>query len=376
MEKKAVCINAFHEYEYDNRTSIIEEFLHQKGYACTYLTSDFSHRKKEKFHVDIENCIQIPTKPYKKNLSAERLLSHYCFARDAFKLVEKINPDLVYMVVPVNSLVAQAAKYKSKKPHVQIVFDILDLWPETFPNNSVKKLLAYPFGKWASMRNDGLSVANMVVTECSLFQDVLRPYCCEERLKTLYLASNSRPLSAENNAPEEKIALCYLGSINHIIDIPCITQIIRKIDMPVELHIVGDGEKRQELIDAATSAGAEVIFHGKIFDSVEKQKVFDCCHYGLNIMKDSVCVGLTLKSVDYFLGGLPIINNIKGDTWSLVENECVGVNYSVNTPLSAKELLQNMPERAHVQTFFSKYFSREAFLHNLETIFAFLWTLE
>ena len=62
------------------------------------------------------------------------------------------------------------------------------------------------------------------------------------------------------------------------------------------------------------SAGAEVFYHGKVFDSKEKNRIFETCHYGLNIMKDSVFVGLTMKSMDYF-EGLPIINNIQGDTW-------------------------------------------------------------
>lgn len=43
-------------------------------------------------------------------------------------------------------------------------------------------------------------------------------------------------------------------------------------------------------------------------------------------MKDSVCVGLTMKSIDYFQHGLPIINNIKADTTELVEEYKVGFN--------------------------------------------------
>ena len=44
-------------------------------------------------------------------------------------------------------------------------------------------------------------------------------------------------------------------------------------------------------------------------------------------MKKSVCVGLTMKSIDYFEFGLPIINNIKGDTWNAVEEYGIGINY-------------------------------------------------
>ena len=69
-----------------------------------------------------------------------------------------------------------------------------------------------------------------------------------------------------------------------------------------------------------------MIFHGKIYDGAQKQAIFDRCSFGLNIMKDSVCVGLTMKSLDYFAGGLPILNTIGGDTERLVQVQQMGIN--------------------------------------------------
>lgn len=42
-------------------------------------------------------------------------------------------------------------------------------------------------------------------------------------------------------------------------------------------------------------------------------------------MKDNVCVGLTMKSIDYFQHGLPIINNIQEDTTEIVKQYKVGL---------------------------------------------------
>ena len=77
---------------------------------------------------------------------------------------------------------------------------------------------------------------------------------------------------------------------------------------PVTLHIIGDGESRDAFIDSMRAAGVQVEFHGKIFDPAKRQAIFDRCDFGINMMKDSVCVGLTMKSLDYFAGGLPILN--------------------------------------------------------------------
>ena len=43
-------------------------------------------------------------------------------------------------------------------------------------------------------------------------------------------------------------------------------------------------------------------------------------------MKNSVCVGLTIKSIDYFQHGIPIINNIQADTFEIISKFRVGVN--------------------------------------------------
>ena len=36
----------------------------------------------------------------------------------------------------------------------------------------------------------------------------------------------------------------------------------------------------------------------------KKQEILDQCQYGFNVMKDSVMVGLTMKSMDYMCGGI------------------------------------------------------------------------
>ena len=366
MSKKAVCISCFNEYP--NSMRLVMEHLREQGYACTYITSDFDHIKKAHYTVDLPDCIQVHVRAYTKNLSVDRLLSHHLFARDTFREVARIAPDLVYVMVPPNSVADQAAKYKKAHPNVKLVLDIFDMWPETFPNSRVKQLLAWPFGKWGQLRNRALSQADVVATECALYQDVLRHYCSRDKLQTLHLAKErvlQEPAMAEGN---EGISLCYLGSINNIIDIPRIGEIIGKLPKPVQLHIIGDGERREELISTAKAAGAAVTFHGKVFDPEKKQEIFDCCHYGLNVMKSTVFVGLTLKSMDYFDGGLPIINTIQGDTWEFVKNNPIGINYCENTDFAKQLQLPTTEDKQKIKMFFAQNFSVEAFRKRIACI--------
>ena len=116
----------------------------------------------------------------------------------------------------------------------------------------------------------------------------------------------------------------------------------------------------------AEDSGAKVIDHGKIYNQEEKKGIFDSCHYGLNIMKPSVCVGLTMKSIDYFEFGLPIINNIKGDTWEAIEKYDCGVNLGKKKlHLSVEE---NSNQRLNSRHFFEKYLTLEIAKDKIHTI--------
>ena len=346
--KKAVCISCTHHYR--ERTAPVEAVLLEKGYECTYITSDFNHNTKAHYTVeDLPQCIQIPTKPYRKNISPQRILSHIRFARDTFKKVAELQPDLIYVEVPPNSLCRQAGLYKKKHPETKLIVDIFDMWPESFPNSRAKQLLALPFRVWGWFRNCGLNKADLVLTECDLFRNKLQPHLKNTPNHTLYLCRPGATAEEVKPVPaQEAIHLCYLGSINNIIDIPTISALIGQIQKlrPVVLHIIGDGETREDFIAAVEETGAQVRFHGKVYDPAQKQAIFDQCSFGLNIMKDSVFIGLTMKSLDYFAGGLPIINTIAGDTQALVASRNIGINLDRNDlSRTAQAVAEASPEK-------------------------------
>ncbi len=374
--KKAVCISCTHHYR--ERTAPVEAVLRDKGYECTYITSDFNHNSKEHYTVDdLPHCIQIPTMPYRKNISPQRILSHIRFARDTFKKVAQLQPDVIYVEVPPNSLCRQAARYRKKHPQVKLIVDIFDMWPESFPNNRAKQLLAIPFRVWGRFRNKGLPHADLVLTECDLFRNKLQPHLQNTPNRTFYLCRPGATTGQVKALPQqEAIHLCYLGSINNIIDIPTIAALIGQVQKlrPVVLHIIGDGETRNDFIAAVKETGAQVQFHGKIYDAAQKQSIFDQCSFGLNIMKSSVFIGLTMKSLDYFAGGLPIINTIQGDTADLVNHRNMGINIQRDDlPATAAAIAQTSPEanfqmrRATLDTF-RELFEENTFQENLRQL--------
>ena len=318
--KRAVLLSCSDHY--NHRLYVIDGYLRSLGYETVYYTSDFDHTSKKGFRCTVPGCRQIHVRPYQKNLSLSRILSHRDFARLVFQELEQDPPDVVVAQLPPNYLAHYAARFKARHPETRLIFEIFDMWPETFPSGSMKRLLALPFSVWAGLRDKNLSAADRVIPECRLF---CRKLGLPEE-NAIYLASRRDPdQTPEAHLRSDGLDLCYLGAINNVVNIDAIAGLTAQLARlkPVTVHVIGDGEKCPQLLQALRDAGAEVDWLGVVFDESRKHEVMSRCHFGFNLMKPDVCVGLTMKSVDYFRHDLPILNNIPADTAELVDREQV-----------------------------------------------------
>ena len=225
------------------------------------------------------------------------------------------------------------------------------------------------------MRDCGLNAADLILTECELYQQRLKKQL--RGLKTGLL-----PLCAPWLAPEKPIStwqqhevkLLYLGSINSIIDIQGIGRLIEELcrHKRVSLDIIGSGETLVMVGEKGREAGAIVTEHGAIYDQTQKQAIMNACDFGLNIMKRSVCVGLTMKSADYFAGGIPVINNIPADTQQWIAQYDAGIHImEENYVQTAQKILcltesEHTAMRAGAAALHREQLSRAAFMRRLE----------
>lgn len=372
IDMKVVIVNCFDTYE--DRIDLVHDFFINKVHDVTIIQSDFRHFKKVKRTEKKQDFIFVESKPYFKNISVARLVSHYRFAKKAFKFVEELQPDLLYVIVPPNSLAKFANDYKKKHSNVKLIFDLIDLWPENLPVGKIKTLPL--FTSWRLMRDKKLKLANFVITECDLYQSILKTVLKGIKAETVYLAKREANIDSHLVFNKDEIHLCYLGSINNLIDIQKIKRLIKLIHeiKPTTLHIIGDGENKNILIDEIRCTGAIVEYHGKIYNPQKKQEIFDKCQFGLNIMKDTVCIGLTMKSIDYFQAGIPIINTIQADTAQTVDRYKIGINVTEENiedvatnvaDLNEKEFLKM---RENTKIMFKRLFSLEAFNEKLEDV--------
>lgn len=336
--KKCVCISCF-DY-YSTRIEGIINFFESEGYEVIYFYADFDHFAKRKNTNNYKSGRSIKVVEYRKNLSFRRLYSHYQFSKKIGKQIRIINPDFIYCVIPPNYLLKELSDYKRKNPNTRLVYDIYDLWPESFPYSKESKLLSIPFSFWGKLRSKNIAVSDLVLCVSEQSRTLVLPEVKSTPIKVL------KPVIAAGETPEyipdiEKFSFCYLGMINHITDMDLGVSILSRLAerRPTVLHIIGEGQKLEEFVQRLEKRNVEVVCHGCIFDREKKNDVFSQCNMGLNIPREEIESTMSLKAVEYLRAGLPFINNAKGDIRRIVEDDNVGINYENNVDQIVERIL-------------------------------------
>lgn len=356
------------------RAEYVQDFFRSKGKTTKIISTNFIHRGKY-YRTDVpEGYALIKTKPYKKNLSVARLYSHYQFSKKAFELARTYSPYLIYVLVPANSLAESAWRMK-EETGCKLVIDLVDLWPESLPCGSIKD--KWPFTLWRSIRDKNIPHADLLITECELYQKKLELNRLGIPVHVAYWPQEDYGDSPIMVPDSDPLRFLYLGSINNIIDIDAILRLLvhTKKCQNVELQVVGDGEKREQFLAHLDESGIPYQFHGYVYEHEKLREIAAQCHWGINMMKPSVQIGLTMKAVSYFELGLPVVNNIKGDTWDFVAQRCAGINVeNVDTDLATCLSGQNSNcMRVNARKLFEECFSRNAFERQLEKAVCSIW---
>lgn len=324
---------------YNVRTGKFVNDYVKKGYDVIYVTSDFDHMTKKRYCFnEYKNSKQLHVISYKKNLSISRILSHLMFSYKTFYMLLACKPELVYVEVPNNSLVKSSAKYK-KINNAEIIVDVFDMWPESMPVKTKNMIVNWGFDIWRNFRNKNLKFADQIWIECDYYRELLSAQKINLPMETKYLTLENAETSIETKVSEDEIDLCYLGSINNIIDISLIEKIVSELakNKRTRIHIIGDGERKDEFLEILKQNSIEIIDHGKVYEIDKLQEIFNQCWFGINVLREDLAIGITMKSISYFRGGLPIINTVQGDTSRFVEECNIGINvdrHDVNSCVS------------------------------------------
>ncbi len=321
----AVVISATHHYE-ERAKSVISEY--EKSHKVLYITSDFAHIPKKPFVCDVPNSIQLHVIPYYKNLSVSRILSHIVFSAKTFWLLKKLKPVKVYVEIPNNTLATATAMYKSMYG-CELIFDIFDMWPEALPVKSKNPLFVLACKVWGAFRNRALKKADQIYVECEYFKELIQGQGYDYPMEVHYLKRPGNDLPYKSVWKEDQIDVCYVGSINNIVDIPLMIEVITKLGQKrkVCFHVIGTGEAKDRLCaELKDKDNVTVKEYGVVYDVQKLQDIFNESCFGINFLLPDLAIGITMKSVTYLQGALPLLNTVDGDTRRYVNERNIGIN--------------------------------------------------
>ena len=116
---------------------------------------------------------------------------------------------------------------------MKLIVDIIDMWPESLPFSFSKEI--FPLNIWRSVRSRNIGCCDVLVTECDLYQDALKKEY-QGDIRTIYWSRDAKAVIHKNGLPDDYLSLVYIGSINHIIDVRRIADVISGITVPVKLQ--------------------------------------------------------------------------------------------------------------------------------------------
>lgn len=376
--KKVVIVSYYFNQRDTDRSFAVLNYFTQAGFDVVLLCGNYDHNSKSYVNYGIDKVIQIPVMRYEKNISFQRKLSYLKFGFDVKKRLENMSFDIGYVVGPPNS--TGFILYKTiKLKNALLVTDIYDLYPETIPiSREKKKILKYlGFGFWSHMRDSVIKKADIFIGSCDYYFTDLG-LSKNRNNHMVPLCKGEAMLESPSQISNSQLRFVYLGAITGNYDfegLVFLLSLIMKKNRNVHLDIIGEGGRREWLLEQLENKQIPYDFHGRIYDDQMKLKIMDQCQFGFNGFKEDAAIALSYKSMEYMANGLALINSCKEDTWKIVESENIGINYRINelnlcaetiVSLGAEQIFEMRKQSLRI---YNERFAWHNFVNHMDNIF-------
>ena len=347
--KKIILISLFFYEKKDNiRISTVYKLLKERGMDVELITTDFKHRHKIK-HTNLTSdpdITYLPVPTYNSNISLGRLFSHLIFAWRLYKYLNRLTyiPAKLYCVVPTVSS-GLACHYFCKKKHIPFIIDIVDLWPESFIILSKQKklltLLTYP---WQLMARKVYRSADKIFTGSIDYAEVAGQYNTKTKPVPIYLGVDRDRFNqsmAQSTLKIDKtdghIWICYGGVLENSYDFETILQCFKRlIDEGfdnLKLIFIGDGQENKMISDYKEKFKLPIEITGYLAYA-DYLNYLSYADIAMNSFKEGTRVAYSYKFNDYISAGIPVLNNLKGETSELIIKHNIGLNFNyADSPL-------------------------------------------
>ena len=314
--------------------------LKSKGHNVTIFAAGFHYTLLKEtveyndrgYKIEVKEGIQfvwVKTYSYKKN-DLKRMINIISFAWKLNFLIPKINletPDLIIgsTVHPFASLIASQF---SKIYKVPFIFEIRDLWPQTFidmnlwSKNSIKSKVFKYIEKVTVKRSDRIIVLSPLTIKY-----LNNEYGYEKnRILLLPNGINDNFLLPINQEFKDKINITYLGGIDKVHGLEFLIQLADQLkDTNIEFNIYGDGKERTNLESMVNEKKLlNVHFKGSV-PKVEVPETLSKANL-LFVSTSNVLYGSENKLYEYMATGKPIVVATTGEHNNPIKNIDCGVS--------------------------------------------------
>ncbi len=343
--------------------------LVERGHDVTWWSANFSHRRKARrvagspdpktsFGFDLR---LLPVRPYNRNVSPQRFLSHRDYARGFLKVAQAglvsgtlCKPDRIVVSMPPLET-ADAAFALRKQFGGEVILDIMDAWPETFarllpgPSAIRKHLAGWIFASFHARARRAYRQADRIAGVAEQYLELARRAGASQPMYRCYHGTNlSASCTPRERATGEPLRLVYIGAMERSYDLTTVLETLaegRRQGLSLTLDLAGSGSRAEALHQRARKLGlldgpaACVNIHGQLNREALTQLLAHS-HLGLVPMDPASEVAVPYKAADYAAAGLPLVSCLGNELGHLIRQHDAGSEYTLGQPHTLLQALK------------------------------------
>lgn len=348
------------------RYYLIAKALSDNGYDVQLFISNFSHKDKktidnlEVIRINSNfNIVIVPSVRYKNHISFDRIRYEKTFASNI--TANKHNLPLPNVVILKEPAIFMFDNLKPllKISSAKIIIDIMDLWPELFELKLPKKmrwlgkLIFYPFYLKRKNIINTASVLTAVAPDYleiglkindKIPSEVIYWGCDTASINSLVNSNNDYLLPALKLPSKNKnIWGIYAGTLGESYDVITLIKAakIMENEFPELKFLIAGAGPLEEMVKDCAAVNKNIFFLGSL-PTNQLYQLFKFCDFGFSTYTDASPVSMPIKCYDYLAAGLPLVNSLKRNLGTLIQEHQIGYQYEASDYNSLVETLKKL----------------------------------
>lgn len=303
-----------------------------------------------------------------------RLINHLTFLlKTIFIKIDETEFDYVIATSPSPFNFVSGRKL-AKKNNAKFVVDVRDVWPEVFVQTGVATPKSFTYKIFNYISKKAYKAADLIFVVTPGKRKLITDKFPEYESKTHLISNGFDKEFLQNkvdldflekiNVNKGKYNVVYCGNVGLAQNLKPFVQALSELsEINIHFHILGKGNKLDELMDFAKQVGYDKIFYyglcneGQVYTALQ---YMDFCYVSLgsDLLLDSV----PTKIFESLVIGIPVFLTASGDSADIINSSRLGL--AIPAASNADEIKKNIDNFINRLSFFeeNKVYSREYIL--------------